>query len=216
MKEILHNVSGMAESGKLLAIMGSSGAGKTTLLNVLTSRNLTNLDVQGSILVDGKRANKWKIREVRGAVSVQTEPFPRCLPSCSNTTCSSAQWPPESTCNSWLVSGWAITTRSTNGSSESNKFSLRWAFRSVRTLWSEYPTSWRACRVERRSGCRSLRRFWRVLRFCSVMSPRRVWMRLWQVCDRETEFSGAFRISCLIRTSFFPRSRGASTPPVSW
>lgn len=63
-KEILHNVSGMAESGKLLAILGSSGAGKTTLMNVLTSRNLTNLDVQGSILIDGRRANKWKIREV--------------------------------------------------------------------------------------------------------------------------------------------------------
>ncbi|PIC41623.1 hypothetical protein B9Z55_008975 [Caenorhabditis nigoni] len=67
-KEILHNVSGMAESGKLLAIMGSSGAGKTTLLNVLTSRNLTNLDVQGSILIDGKRANKWKIREMSAFV----------------------------------------------------------------------------------------------------------------------------------------------------
>uniref|UniRef100_A0A8R1HZY2 ABC transporter domain-containing protein n=1 Tax=Caenorhabditis japonica TaxID=281687 RepID=A0A8R1HZY2_CAEJA len=67
-KEILHNVSGMAESGKLLAIMGSSGAGKTTLLNVLTSRNLNNLDVQGSILVDGKRANKWKIREMSAFV----------------------------------------------------------------------------------------------------------------------------------------------------
>ncbi|EFO83464.1 hypothetical protein GCK72_010816 [Caenorhabditis remanei] len=67
-KEILHNVSGMAESGKLLAIMGSSGAGKTTLMNVLTSRNLTNLDVQGSILIDGKRANKWKIREMSAFV----------------------------------------------------------------------------------------------------------------------------------------------------
>lgn len=67
-KEILHNVSGMAESGKLLAILGSSGAGKTTLMNVLTSRNLTNLDVQGSILIDGRRANKWKIREMSAFV----------------------------------------------------------------------------------------------------------------------------------------------------
>ncbi|PAV62128.1 hypothetical protein WR25_07524 [Diploscapter pachys] len=67
-KQILHNVSGIAEAGKLLAIMGSSGAGKTTLLNVLTSRNLKNLDVQGTILMDGHRTNKWKIREVSAFV----------------------------------------------------------------------------------------------------------------------------------------------------
>ncbi|CAB3402936.1 unnamed protein product [Caenorhabditis bovis] len=67
-RKILHNVSGMAESGKLLAIMGSSGAGKTTLLNVLTSRNLDNLDVQGTILLDGKRTNKWKMREISAFV----------------------------------------------------------------------------------------------------------------------------------------------------
>ncbi|CAD6187882.1 unnamed protein product [Caenorhabditis auriculariae] len=68
LKEILHNVSGMAEAGKLLAIMGSSGAGKTTLLNVLTSRNLANLEIQGSIMVDGHRASKWQVREISAFV----------------------------------------------------------------------------------------------------------------------------------------------------
>ncbi|CAJ0578806.1 unnamed protein product, partial [Mesorhabditis spiculigera] len=67
-KQILHNVSGIAEAGRLLAIMGSSGAGKTTLLNVLTLRNLSTLDVQGEVVLDGKRANKWKLREVSAFV----------------------------------------------------------------------------------------------------------------------------------------------------
>ncbi|GMS88735.1 hypothetical protein PENTCL1PPCAC_10910 [Pristionchus entomophagus] len=67
-KEILHNVSGMAESGKLLAVMGSTGAGKTTLLNVLTQRNLSTLHVSGSIFVDGQRANKYRIREMSAFV----------------------------------------------------------------------------------------------------------------------------------------------------
>ncbi|CAG2164007.1 unnamed protein product [Oppiella nova] len=51
---ILKNVSGQAKSGQLLAIMGSSGAGKTTLNNVLTQRNLSEVDVQGSVKLNGK------------------------------------------------------------------------------------------------------------------------------------------------------------------
>lgn len=37
-KQILHDVSGMADPGKLLVIMGPSGAGKTSLLNTLAGR----------------------------------------------------------------------------------------------------------------------------------------------------------------------------------
>ncbi|CAK8695533.1 unnamed protein product [Clavelina lepadiformis] len=52
-KQILHGVSGYAEPGSLLAIMGSSGAGKSTLLNMLTWRNRRNLQVDGEILCNG-------------------------------------------------------------------------------------------------------------------------------------------------------------------
>eukprot|EP00659_Diplonema_papillatum_P002331 gene2331-3611_t len=37
-KEVLHNLSGHAKPGDLMAIMGPSGAGKSTLMNVLASR----------------------------------------------------------------------------------------------------------------------------------------------------------------------------------
>nr|CAD2159184.1 unnamed protein product [Meloidogyne enterolobii] len=48
----------MAKSGQLVALMGASGAGKTTLLNTLLSRNLTNLTVQGKVLVNGEEMGK--------------------------------------------------------------------------------------------------------------------------------------------------------------
>ncbi|XGW18439.1 hypothetical protein V3C99_002790, partial [Haemonchus contortus] len=66
--EILHEVSGVARAGRLLAIMGSSGAGKTTLLNVLTSRNLSGLDVNGFVTVDGDRVSKWRMKEISAFV----------------------------------------------------------------------------------------------------------------------------------------------------
>ncbi|XP_078491308.1 protein white-like [Ciona intestinalis] len=52
-KIILNNVSGYAEPGRLLAIIGSSGAGKSTLLNMLTWRNKSELYMTGDILVNG-------------------------------------------------------------------------------------------------------------------------------------------------------------------
>ncbi|XP_070564590.1 protein white-like [Ptychodera flava] len=54
MKTILSRVSGIAEPGQFLAIMGSSGAGKTTLLNVLTGRSAKQLHIEGTILANGK------------------------------------------------------------------------------------------------------------------------------------------------------------------
>lgn len=57
-KQLLHNVNGEVKPGQLMAIMGASGAGKTTLLNVLTSRNLRLLDVDGEVLVNGQNVGE--------------------------------------------------------------------------------------------------------------------------------------------------------------
>jgi len=49
-QQILDRVSGVAEAGKMLAIMGASGAGKSTLLDTLFGRlNRSQYDITGSI-----------------------------------------------------------------------------------------------------------------------------------------------------------------------
>ena len=49
-KHLLKNVTGVARSGELLAVLGSSGAGKTTLLNALAFRSPPGVKVSsGSI-----------------------------------------------------------------------------------------------------------------------------------------------------------------------
>ena len=49
-KQLLKKVTGIARSGELLAVMGSSGAGKTTLLNALAFRTPPGIKVSsGSI-----------------------------------------------------------------------------------------------------------------------------------------------------------------------
>ena len=53
-KQILHKTSGIAEGGKLTAIMGTSGAGKSTLMNVLARRNLGGIDISGTTRVNGQ------------------------------------------------------------------------------------------------------------------------------------------------------------------
>jgi ABC-type multidrug transport system ATPase subunit/ABC-type multidrug transport system permease subunit len=51
-KTILHNISGCAKPGKLLALMGASGAGKSTLLDALSSRKTSGV-MTGQILLNG-------------------------------------------------------------------------------------------------------------------------------------------------------------------
>ncbi|PFX22027.1 Protein white [Stylophora pistillata] len=53
-KQVLFNVSGMVEAGTLLAVMGSSGAGKSTLMNVLAHRNISQVEVRGTVKVNDR------------------------------------------------------------------------------------------------------------------------------------------------------------------
>jgi len=53
-KQVLFNVSGRVEAGTLLAVMGASGAGKSTLMNVLAHRNISQMDVKGTVEVNDR------------------------------------------------------------------------------------------------------------------------------------------------------------------
>lgn len=66
-KQLLDNVVGYAEHGKMLALMGSSGAGKTTLLDVLAQRK-TGGETTGSVLLNGVRAEPLSFARLSGYV----------------------------------------------------------------------------------------------------------------------------------------------------
>ncbi|RAL43105.1 hypothetical protein DM860_009887 [Cuscuta australis] len=54
-KKLLHGISGYAEPGKIMAIMGPSGSGKSTLLDSLAGRLSGNVVMTGDILLNGKK-----------------------------------------------------------------------------------------------------------------------------------------------------------------
>ncbi|PIA53500.1 hypothetical protein AQUCO_00900236v1 [Aquilegia coerulea] len=54
-KRILHGLTGCAEPGRILGIMGPSGSGKSTLLDSLAGRLSSNVIMTGSILLNGKK-----------------------------------------------------------------------------------------------------------------------------------------------------------------
>ncbi|XP_049379130.1 ABC transporter G family member 15-like [Solanum stenotomum] len=54
-KRLLNGLSGYAEPGRIMAIMGPSGSGKSTLLDTLAGRLSANLVMTGNILLNGKK-----------------------------------------------------------------------------------------------------------------------------------------------------------------
>ncbi|MBA0690670.1 hypothetical protein Goari_008332 [Gossypium aridum] len=67
-KRLLQGLSGYAEPGRIMAIMGPSGSGKSTLLDSLAGRLARNVVMTGNILLNGK-----KKRLEYGAVAYVTQ-----------------------------------------------------------------------------------------------------------------------------------------------
>ncbi|UMM19950.1 hypothetical protein L5515_015351 [Caenorhabditis briggsae] len=63
-KEVIKNVSGVAEPGEVLALMGGSGAGKTTLMNILAHLDTNGVEYYGDVTVNGKKITKQKMRQM--------------------------------------------------------------------------------------------------------------------------------------------------------
>jgi ABC-type multidrug transport system ATPase subunit len=74
-KTILHPMSGRADPGEMLAIMGTSGAGKTTLLDILAGRLISN-NVTGRILTNDTPINYSTFRKQSGYVMQSDALFP--------------------------------------------------------------------------------------------------------------------------------------------
>ena len=71
-KEILRSVTGAANAGEVLALMGPTGSGKTSLLNALAGRTPVGGRLRGEILVDGEPRTESFMRE-RVAYVMQEE-----------------------------------------------------------------------------------------------------------------------------------------------
>lgn len=71
---VLHGVSGYAEPGGLLAIMGPSGSGKSTLLDSLAGRLSPLATLKGDVLVNGKK------KHLSYGMAVSTSPSQLILP----------------------------------------------------------------------------------------------------------------------------------------
>ncbi|XP_061955635.1 ABC transporter G family member 15-like [Populus nigra] len=56
-RKLLSNLSGYAEPGHIMAIMGPSGSGKSTLLDSLAGRLSSNVKMSGKVLINAKRSS---------------------------------------------------------------------------------------------------------------------------------------------------------------
>lgn len=69
-KTLLHDISGYALPGRMIALMGASGAGKTTLLDVLASRKNSG-KMEGSIFLNGHPKNDATFQRVTAYIEQQ-------------------------------------------------------------------------------------------------------------------------------------------------
>ena len=74
-KQIISGISGIAQPGQLMAIMGASGAGKSTFLDILARKNKRG-QVEGSFYVNGEKIPDNNYRTVIGFVDQEDAMFP--------------------------------------------------------------------------------------------------------------------------------------------
>lgn len=74
-KTIIHTMSGHAEPGEMLAIMGTSGAGKSTLLDILSGR-LISSNLSGQILANDRPIDFSSFRKQAAYVNQSDSLFP--------------------------------------------------------------------------------------------------------------------------------------------
>jgi len=81
-EKILKDLSGFANPGEILAIMGSSGAGKTSLLNILAGRTTSSSyqSVNGSIYANGVPTNQVPFGDFSAYVTQQDILLPVLTP----------------------------------------------------------------------------------------------------------------------------------------
>lgn len=78
-KEILRGISGYANPGQVLAIMGPSGAGKTSLLDMLAGRvahSTQKLSFSGAVKINGEKRNFALFRKMSAFVQQSDMLFP--------------------------------------------------------------------------------------------------------------------------------------------
>ncbi|KIV94382.1 hypothetical protein PV10_02154 [Exophiala mesophila] len=74
-KEILSGISGIAQPGQIMAIMGASGAGKSTFLDILARKNKRG-QVSGNMYVNGEKILDNEYRNVIGFVDQEDTLLP--------------------------------------------------------------------------------------------------------------------------------------------
>ena len=73
-KEILSGISGIAQPGQIMAIMGASGAGKSTFIDILAKKNKRGTTT-GNMLVNGEKVQSTTNTETTSATWIKKTPY---------------------------------------------------------------------------------------------------------------------------------------------